>query len=266
LLRAGRFDISNMKPGDSRKVTFSFDVSPGLAEPEAVIALSVGDRDINEFATEKVKVPIEPASPVAELNATRQAGPKGALLLEGPKDGARGFGKIAAGTAVAVIGRAGAFDKVRVESGRFAFVASSDLADGGTKPGTTLSFDDVYAHAPPELKFEAAALATKSATVKIRGTAIGTEKLLDLYGFVGNRKVFYQSNKNGKDAKSASFEVDMPLRPGVNILNVVARETPDSTTRRVIVVRRDAENGALLKTPKTQESVEDWLAPPTPSD
>jgi carboxyl-terminal processing protease len=262
LLQGGRFDISNMKPGEVRRVTFTFDVSSSLSEPEAVVSLSVGDRDLNEVAREKIKIPVEPPSPVAGLDETRVAGDEGAVLVESPKDGARGFGTVASGTALSVIGRAGGFDKVKLADGRFGFVASGELKDAqGKRASLPLAFDELYSHAPPELKIEAATLATRGATVKIRGTATATTRLSDLYGFVGSRKFFYQSNKNASDPKSASFEIEVPLKPGVNIINVVARENADSTTRRMLVVRRDSETGALMKTPRNEDSA-DWLGAP----
>ena len=127
---------------------------------------------------------------------------------------------------------------------RFAFVASGDLADGGDKPAASLTFEDLYSHAPPELSLEAGALSTRADTVKIHGSAKGTEQLYDLFGFVGGRKFFYQSNKANKDPKSATFEV-------------VARENPDSTTRRVVVIRKDGPDGAILATPKNEESLDE---------
>src|SRR5690606_8936055 len=51
-LRKGRFDVSSMTPGDVRDVAFTFDVEPQLAEDEVVLSLSVGDRDLREFASE----------------------------------------------------------------------------------------------------------------------------------------------------------------------------------------------------------------------
>ncbi len=259
LLQAGRYDVSNMKPGDARQVTFTFDVAADLADPEAVISLGVTDRDLNEVAKEKVKIPIEPPAQVTPLAESRAASSKGASLLESPKDGARAFGRVAAGTALNVVGRVGAFDKVKLEGSRFGFVASSELADAGsTKPDTKLAFEDVYAHAPPELKIEAAALATRQGTVKIRGTATGATKIRDIYGFVGGRKVFYKSNKDAKDANVESFEIDVQLKPGVNLINVFAREDADSVTRRMIVVRKDGENGEIEKTPKGEDA-DDWL-------
>ncbi len=263
LLRAGRFDISNMKPGDARRVSFTFDVAKNLSEPEAVVTLTVADRDLSEVAKEKIKIPIEPPTAVASTDEVRVADADGSSLLESPKEGARAFGRVSPGIPVAVVGRVGGFDKVKLDSDRFAFIATSDLANAtGKKASASLAFEDVYSHAPPELKITTSSLATREATVKIRGAATATTRIQDLYGFVGSRKFFYQSNKSASDPKSASFELEVPLKPGVNVINVVARESSDSTTRRTIIVRRDSETGALMKTPKT-EDMEDWFAIPS---
>jgi carboxyl-terminal processing protease len=102
-----------------------------------------------------------------------------------------------------------------------------------------------------------AAMATKDEHVKISGEASDPERLLDVYMFVGSRKLYYKSNRDGADPKKASFELDAPLRPGVNLITVFARETPDTITRRTIIVRKDAPDGSILKTPKTDDPVND---------
>ena len=79
----------------------------------------------------------------------------------------------------------------------------------------------------------------------MHATASDDARLLDAFIFVGARKVFYRSNRNGTDPKKMAFDADLPLRPGVNVVTVVARENPDTTTRRTYIVRRDgAERGA----------------------
>jgi carboxyl-terminal processing protease len=80
---------------------------------------------------------------------------------------------------------------------------------------------------------------------------------MDVYIFVGSRKLYYKSNRDGADPKKASIDFDAPLRPGVNLITVVARETPDTTSRRVLVVRKDGADGAILKTPKSDDPVSD---------
>ena len=49
------------------------------------------------------------------------------------------------------------------------------------------------------------------------------------------------------------FEADVPLRTGVNVVTVVARENPDTTSQKTFIVRRDGANGELLQTPKTDD-------------
>lgn len=260
LLHAGRFDISNMMPGDVRKVAFSFDVSPQLAEAVATISLSVTDRDLREMANEKVKIPIETALAIQKQSRVAKAGSSGAMLLSEPEPQTRAFGKLAAGTAVQIVGLAGSFDKIDLGGGRFAFVADSEVSSGGSAPQGVVAFEDVYSHAPPTLEVKSAAIATREDRVKITGIAADGEKLLDTYIFVGSRKLFYKSNRDGVDPKKASVEFDAPLRPGVNLITVVARETPDTTTRRTLVVRKDGPDGALLKSPKSDDPIDDFAS------
>jgi carboxyl-terminal processing protease len=265
LLRDGRFDVSNMAPGDVKRVAFTFDVQKELEDDEAIVMLSVGDRDLREFATEKVKMPIEPAGKVEGAAGVKKAGAAGAKLVDRAKDSIA-FGRLAPGAAVNVTGRVNGFDRVDLGNGRYAFVSSSELEAGGTSPGkAAVAFEDVYSHAPPELRIEAASLSTRAETITIKGKAMANDRLLDVFGFVGGRKVFYQSNKGAKDARSADVQVEVPLKPGINVINVVARENQDSTTRRVVVVRRDGADGAILKTAKDDDAAE-WFDAGMPMD
>ena len=99
------------------------------------------------------------------------------------------------------------------------------------------------------------ALATKETHAEIRGTTSDGERLLDAYVFVNSRKVFYQSNRNGKDPKTMGFSADLPLRPGVNMVSVIARETPDTIGHKTFIIRRDAPDGTLLPTPKMEDDL-----------
>ena len=92
--------------------------------------------------------------------------------------------------------------------------------------------------------------------ILIKGTATDPDKILDGYVFVGNRKVFYRSNRNGSDPKRMTIEAPVPLRPGVNVITVVARENVDTIGRKTLIVRRDGPNGEILATPKGEEDLE----------
>ncbi|MCA9624267.1 MAG: peptidase S41, partial [Myxococcales bacterium] len=251
LLRKGRFDISNMAPGDVRKVAFTFDVEPQLKDDEVVLSLSVGDRDLREFASEKIKIPVVGAVSVAKKEGIVTTTAEASLF---PDVSGRGepFGLLKAGVGLERLGERGTMTKVKLGEERFAFVETAKLKDGGSAR-SEISYSPIYSHAPPKLEVKAAAMATRSDKVKLTVEASDSERLLDMYVFVGSRKLHYQSNRDGADPTRASFVFDAPLQEGVNVITVVARETPDTTTRRVVVVRRDGADGTILKTPKRQD-------------
>jgi carboxyl-terminal processing protease len=85
------------------------------------------------------------------------------------------------------------------------------------------------------------------------------DRVLDAYVFVGARKIYYRSNKGTADPKKETFELDVPLRPGVNYVSVWARENAETVQRKVFVIRRDGPSGELLETPKSDDDVFELL-------
>jgi len=254
LLHDGRFDLSNMNPGETRKVAFTFDVQSQLPDAEAKVELSVADRDLRESVVEKIRMPIAQPIPLQPGSGATHAKATGADLFEAPDAGARVIGKLPAGTAAGVMATTAEFTKLALGTGRFAFARTKDLESGGAA-SATVAFEETMAHAPPSIDLAATVLATRDAHTAIKGTASDSERLLDAYIFVGSRKTFYRSNRAGPDGKRMPFEADLPLRPGVNVVSIVARESPDTSTRKTFIVRRDGPNGELLATPKTDDDL-----------
>ncbi|HEY8089231.1 MAG TPA: MXAN_5808 family serine peptidase [Polyangiaceae bacterium] len=255
LLHDGRFDISNMMPGDMKKVAFTFDVEPALSDPEAKVQLQIRDEDLREEVDEKVRLPIQDPLTVVASGGAQRAKAQGADLRASPDTASRVFGRLPAGAAASVAGLANGYVKLVIgPEGRFAFARSTDLEPGGAV-AAPVAIEDSMAHAPPAIDIPQPQLATREGHTLVHGAANDDAQLLDAYIFVGSRKVFYRSNRNGQDAKRMGFDADLPLRPGVNVVTIVARENPDTTTHRTFIVRRDGAGGELLQTPKTDDDL-----------
>jgi carboxyl-terminal processing protease len=113
-------------------------------------------------------------------------------------------------------------------------------------------------HSPPLLEVEPAMLATRDGKVRIKGAVTDLDQVRDMYVFVGSRKVYYQSNRNGTLKTRLAFDQELPLTPGVNVITVVARENEDVGSSHTLVVRRDGPNGEALPTPKRELFGADW--------
>jgi carboxyl-terminal processing protease len=254
LLHDGRFDLSNMMPGDTKRVAFTFDIESQLQDPEAKLEMSIRDDDLREGVDEKVRIPIlEPVS-VAAAGGVERAKTSGADLFNQPDSSGRLFARLPAGAAATVTGAANGYVKLALGDGRFGFARATDLDHGGV-PSAQVALEDAMAHAPPALEIPQPQLATREPHTRVHGAANDDARLLDTYIFVGSRKVFYRSNRNGSNPRQMVFDADLPLRPGVNVVTVVARENPETQSRRTFVVRRDGANGELLQTPKTEDEL-----------
>ena len=253
LLHDGRFDLSNMMPGDTKRVAFTFDIESQLQDPEAKVELSIRDEELREGVDEKVRIPVVDPIAVAAASGVDRAKAGGAELVNEPDPAGRVFARLPAGASANVTGTANGYVKLALGDGRFGFARAADVEHGGGSASPAL--EDAMSHAPPALEIPQPQLATRDPHTVVRGAASDGARLLDTYIFVGSRKVFYRSNRNGPDPKHMAFDADLPLRPGVNVVTVVARENPDTQTRRTFVVRRDGPNGELLPTPKTDDEL-----------
>ncbi len=275
LLRDARLDISNMAPGEERRVRFTFDVQSMLKEPEAKVQLAIRDTDLRETASERIVMPIRAPLQIGKADGTFKAETQAIGLFEYPSMAAKPFGQLPAGGILGVTGAiaSAGSDWVRVDlgSGRFAFapkaqgkmgtgkvpppkpakaVASAQAKTAGAPATNGQPWLDLLSHSPPSIEVDALDLVTRTDKAKLKGFATDGDRVLDVYVFVGGRKVYYRSNKSGADPKKAAFDLDVPLRPGVNYVSVWARESSETVQRKIFVVRRDGPNGELLETPK----------------
>jgi carboxyl-terminal processing protease len=238
LISAGRFDTKDLAPGASRTFAFVYEVGPDFRGDEYQLDLVVADTVLGESVTDKIKVKLAPAgaAPAAEdqpVTITRSE----AVLREAPIDNALVVGRAPRGSVWRSTGRIGAFQRVEIEAGRPAFVATADITPGGSVHG---SFVPEWQVTPPLLTVTAPTVVPGN-TVHIKATASDEIGVKDVYIRVWNRdsklppkKVFYLPNKG--DKSHLAFETDVPLWPGSNLVQVFARETNEIQSVQTVVV------------------------------
>jgi len=257
LIHNGRFDISNMKPGEVRNVAFTFDVLDEINESNVNFELSVADRELRVVSTEKVTLPLAKTG-LSLVKSQGKVSLGAVTAVRGqPLAAAPIVGEVDKGSVLDKLGTFGAFTKVNLGDDRFGFVDTKALHDGAAGV-VKVAYKPKLSHSPPLLEVTPAKLATREDKVRIEGQATDSDRVLDAFIFVGPRKVFYQSNRKATDPTKLKFSIDTELQPGINVITVVARESDDSATRTTMIVRRDGPNGEPLPSPKTESLGEDW--------
>jgi carboxyl-terminal processing protease len=252
LLHAGRFHIDNMEPGAEQHVAFTFEVQNEFRENEVRLEVQIEDEDLREFVNQKIRIPLADAIPVQPASGTWTAASE-VSALESPNADSHSVARLPAGTTGPITAQFGEYVRVDIGDHHPVWVRR---ADGNGRPAAQRPAIAWSLHnSPPTIESDAGNnLAVRGGTVHITGNASDQQRVLDMYIFVGSRKVFYQSNREGQNPRQVQFATDLPLRPGANVVTIVAREDDDTLARRTFVIRRDGPNGELLQTPRAGSS------------
>ncbi len=265
VVNKGRFEITaGLAPNESKTLEFAFDVKKdfqnildqyGDDDKTLKMDLTVYDATLREGLNDTLKFAVHgaeagPDAANGKVKATRTTD-----VREGADDDAPVIGSLKKGGVVKSLGKLGGYTKIEIEPGRPGFVSTSSVANAGGAAVNAMAFEQVWQVTPPSLTLNTTSLETSTDHYKLSGTATDNIHVEDVFVIVSNRqakiegrKVFYKSNRSGKDASKLDFTADVPVSPGNNIITVVAREnTQIRTIDTVYVWRTDAKSAQASK-------------------
>ena len=252
LLRDGRFRIDDIQPGEERLVRFTFEVLDDFERDEAKLEVSVIDADLRESVTEKVRIPVAAGGATPRAREERVALEDGTTIHARPDAESPVVARVTGGAANAQAeAEMDGFVRVRIGDDEVGWVARGSVG----APGSGGRIEHDLNHMPPRLEVTNIDQVTQENRIRIRGLARDDQRVRDLYIFAGARKVHYVSTRGQRDRRTANFDTEVPLNPGVNYITVFARESDQVVSRRLIVVRRDGPDGSLMETPRFDEDV-----------
>jgi len=257
LLHNGRFQTRDLEPGAEWLVPFTFQVLPDFEGKKAKLEVTVVDTALRVYSAEKIEVPIyDEAQSVKKLGAKRLVALKaGTEIRETPSSDAPVIARVE--KAVRLLHTAtgpDGYERINLGGGRPGWVRAGDAwaAKGQVSKDPALAW--ATQSVPPELKLVGLdTFVTRDDKLRLRGQATDQNRVRDLYIFSGGRKVYYESNQHSRTPQKLEFDAEIPLQPGLNPIVVVAREDSDSEVRHHFTVRRDAEDGSLMETPKRDD-------------
>lgn len=242
LISAGRFERKEeLPPGGEWTTSFVYEVGADFEGQDYALDLTVVDSMLGESVTDKIKETIAPPGRAPEsATGTVTVSRRAAELREAPVEGSLAVGRAQKGAVFKVTGRVGAFTRVELEKDHPAFIATADLQPGGT---ANPKYDADWQVMPPLLAAAAPTWVTGE-SVQVKGNVSDDRQVRDVFIKVWNKdskmppkKVFYKRNTG--DARQMSFQTDVPLWPGSNLIQVFARETNEVLSTQTLVVRRD---------------------------
>jgi carboxyl-terminal processing protease len=246
-IKKGREVLGAIKPGESKSASMEVELRRGSKSDELPFRVQIVDEKMDEFVSEKLDWPVAKDEPAVLLSkGTVRIEAAEALLRTGAAPSAWPIATAKKGTTLAADARVGEFWRVEWQKGRYAFVADADVKV--TKAPRTGAVTEAWQREPPRVSIVPDPMkgspVVEGETFRLQGTASvppsieGGGKLRDVFVFVNDQKVFFKVVPEATTASSLDFEASLPLKPGNNVVTVVAREDDEFQTRRSVVIYR----------------------------
>jgi carboxyl-terminal processing protease len=231
-------------PGQVKELEFKLQTDSTLKGDELVVELMAYDADLDVQSTEKLRFKVQPS--ITGARAGGDITVKSPMVIRsGASEETTVVGDAPKGASYGSLGTFGPFTKVKLNAGgtKIGFIPTSAVMPGGSGQG---SFAPAWNSTPPVISVNHKGLETSAETYKLNGQITDEQHVEDVYIFVSNqtakiesRKVFYRSNRNGKDGKVMPFAAELPLWPGTNMVTVVARANAQVRSVKTMFIYRD---------------------------
>lgn len=233
-----------LAPGQVKELEFPLATEAALRGDELVVELVAYDAALDVQSSDKLHFKISP--PVTAQPRAGEVTVRGqAQIRAGASEESSVVGTAARGASYPVIGMFGNWAKVKLNQGgtKVGFLPATAISAGGSGQG---QFTQMWNSTPPNIALATTGLETTGETYKLNGKVTAEQHVEDVYIFVSNqsakiesRKVFYRSNRGGKDGKLLDFTADLPLWPGSNMVTVVARSSSEVRSVKTMFVFRE---------------------------
>jgi len=232
-----------LAPGQVKEIEFPLATDATLRGDEMVVELMAYDAALDVQASDKLHFKLSPVVPA--VAKTGEVTAKASTTIRaGASEDTSVVGYASKGASYPALGAFGPWTKIKLNAAgtKVGFVATVAVAAGGTGQGP---FTQMWNSTPPMIALNLKGLETSADTYKLSGNVSGEQHVEDVYIFVSNqsakiesRKVFYRSNRGGKDTKLLEFATDLPLWPGSNMVTVVGRTSAEVRSVKTMFVYR----------------------------
>ena len=242
-IEKGRFRLGELAPGETKTARFQLEVKKAYVGDTFPLKMAIVDEPLEEFVTERLNLPLSDRPYPVEARKSAVRLEAGAQVLAGPDDRAPAMSKVKKAGILPVLARVNGLTKVEIEKGRFGFVRPADAHETRNPKGAPPELVPLPYREPPQIALgvdqSQGGVVAPSDRFTLTGTVAEPKGLLDMYVLVNDQKVFFRTSDSPKNEPTKlKFSTEFPLKEGANTVMVVARQTQDFASRKVLIIRR----------------------------
>ncbi len=253
-IQTGRQKLTALKPGASGIARFQFKVQSPT--PEIEMRMQVFDGVMGDFLTEKLTFPVKDAVEVKKHKRTVEA-TQAVQVLAAADQGSPVVARADAGSRLDAVAEVGPFVRVKLGDQLYGYIASAGVGPAKGKAqlgagGEPKGLSWVYGRDPPHVTFPgidaSKPISVDGGVFNLQAKIDDDGKVYDVYVFSNDQKVHYErlakesgparagNGAGAAGATAALVKAAIQLKPGINVITVVAREDDEFAQREVLTV------------------------------
>lgn len=243
-LKQGRATIENIKKGQSKKASFTFQVKKAPEDDFVELEVDIFDEVFRDFVHRKIKVPFASESgkvKSASGVATLKQGPTNLLTGATTDSDTAAIGD--KGAKLPVTAKKG--DWIKVDLGKRNAWVKAGQVDYNAKSSAKLSgISKHILYQPPQVTIDLETMQTSKKTVPLKAKLQDNAPIKDYYIFVFNRENATKANTRKLnytrvDGNEANISANIPLFAGMNRISIVARDENGMQSTQDVYVYRE---------------------------
>lgn len=195
----------------------------------------VWDNRLGALLSGKIKLPLSSATTVVPGRQALRVN-KSLGVLAGAHEKTMVLATATRGAFLSATARVGPYWRVKLSADTHGYVRRADVKVVRTQVRAKQPIELLVGQQAPRLSLWTGLLVVDSAEAEIHGDVLSDRSMRDLFVFVNERKILYRALKPG--SVKHPFEFNLPLQPGENRINVIARENEDSRANRSFSIYR----------------------------
>lgn len=245
-LREGRVTLDSLRAGDTKLLTFSFDVQSAPEGGFLKLTAEVYDTKFREYLSEELEIPVAPTrAAIRTREGSAQVTAATAPIYPAPNASTEPVAEAARNATLQVTGVIDGWYRVIWGEDRLGWLPEGAARLRDARAATSGTVRELLQFQAPIIDVEQDVLEVSGARFTLRGVISDESQVKDYYVLVNSRvaPLRRQTSKQAYravGASSATLDVTVPLQLGNNEIIIVARDDEKvSSTARLHVFRRD---------------------------
>ncbi|MFQ5963047.1 MAG: MXAN_5808 family serine peptidase [Candidatus Scalinduaceae bacterium] len=245
-IKRGKMELGKLLPGESKSAKLKLSVRDTLEANNFTVNITIADTTFGTRLSDKMTIYVDQNNTTNIMQLTKKilkVTENDVPIYNGNSTSTPIITYVSKGAILAADKETQTWFRIKFPEGRFGWITSDNVEINNLGEFNSQKSPDLFLqNVPPLIEFDMQKPyeIVSMEHLSLSGIVRDDKKVKYVYILVNNDKVFYKSNKGDSEADESklSFDSDIPLEEGPNVISVVARDDQDLLSTKSFIITK----------------------------